>query len=46
MSKNFDSDWDAYMKAYNDCKPEDFLKEAQDEVNARLETARANGYEG
>ncbi|MBO7450357.1 MAG: sugar ABC transporter substrate-binding protein [Clostridiales bacterium] len=46
MSKNFDSDWDAYQKAYAECKPEDFLAEAQAEVDARLETARANGYTG
>ena len=46
MSNNFESDWNAYLAAYNECKPEDFLAEAQAEVDARLATARENGYQG
>ena len=41
MSSNFDSEWENYMKAYSDCKPEDFLAEMQEEVNRRIE-AKAN----
>ncbi len=46
MSNNFESDWNSYLAAYAECKPEDFLAEAQAEVDARLATARENGYEG
>ena len=46
MSNNFESDWNSYLAAYAECKPEDFLAEAQAEVDARLQTARDNGYEG
>jgi len=46
MSSNFDSDWDKYMKAYNGTGVEDFLAGAQAEVDARLATARENGYTG
>lgn len=44
ISENFDADWDAYMAAYNECNPGDFLTEAQAEVDARLATAQANGW--
>lgn len=36
-AKNFDSEWDKYMKAYSDCKPEDFLSEMQEELEDRIE---------
>lgn len=29
MAGNFDSVWNSYMKAYNACKPEDFISEMQ-----------------
>ena len=44
ISKDFEADWDAYQKAYAECKPDDFLKEAQEAVNARLATAQSNGW--
>ena len=40
MSSNFDSEWENYMKAYNDCKPEDFLAEMQEELERRAATAK------
>ena len=36
MSSNFESDWNSYMTAYNECHPEDFLAEAQAELENRL----------
>ena len=36
MSKNFDKTWDEYMKAYAECKPEDFLAEMQKELDKRI----------
>ena len=36
MSSNFESDWSKYMTEYKKCKPEDFLKEAQDTVDLRV----------
>ncbi|MCQ2502510.1 MAG: sugar ABC transporter substrate-binding protein [Saccharofermentans sp.] len=44
MSKDFDTDWKAYMEAYNAVNPQAFLAEAQAEVDARLATAQANGW--
>lgn len=36
LSKDFDSDWDKYMKAYEECDPQVFIDAAQQEVNNRL----------
>lgn len=46
MSKNFESTWSEYMKSYEACDPDVFLDAAQQEVDMRLEFARANGYQG
>ncbi|MGN0386454.1 MAG: sugar ABC transporter substrate-binding protein [Lachnospiraceae bacterium] len=35
MASNFDKEWDAYMKAYSECKPEDFIAEMQEELDRR-----------
>ncbi len=35
MSQDFESDWNAYMEAYEECMPEDFLDEMQTELNRR-----------
>lgn len=45
-SSDFESTWEEYMTAYEDCNPQDFIDAAQQEVDARLELARANGYQG
>ena len=37
MASNFDSEWDNYMKAYEECKPEDFLNQMQEELDRRVE---------
>ncbi|MFG6393361.1 MAG: extracellular solute-binding protein [Lachnospiraceae bacterium] len=43
MAKDFDASWDDYMKAYNKCKPEDFLSEMQSELDRRMtEAAKYN----
>lgn len=39
MAKDFESAWADYMKDYNDCKPEDFLKEMQAECDRRIAVA-------
>ncbi len=39
MAKDFKSAWDDYMKAYNKCKPEDFLAEMQTELDRRMKEA-------
>ena len=39
MAKDFDATWGDYMKAYNACKPEDFLAEMQEELDKRIATA-------
>jgi putative aldouronate transport system substrate-binding protein len=39
MSSDFDATWDEYMKAYEAAKPEDFLKEVQDELDKRIAAA-------
>ena len=44
ISKDFEADWAAYMDAYNGCNPQDFLTEAQAEVDARLKTAQSHGW--
>ena len=46
MSKDFESDWSAYMAEYDAVNPKAFLDEAQAEVNARLATAKEHGYTG
>ena len=42
MASDFDSEWANYMDAYNACKPEDFLNEAQETLDARLAAYNAN----
>lgn len=37
IAEDFDSAWADYMKAYNNCKPEDFLAEVQEAVYHRIE---------
>lgn len=37
ISDDFDTAWVDYMKAYNNCKPEDFLAEVQEAVYHRIE---------
>ena len=44
MSDDFDKTWADYMAAYEAINPQAFLKEAQAEVDARLATAKANGW--
>ena len=44
ISKDFEADWASYMEAYQGCNPQDFLKEAQAEVDARLKTAQSHGW--
>ncbi|MGN0351873.1 MAG: sugar ABC transporter substrate-binding protein [Roseburia sp.] len=39
MADDFDAAWENYMEAYNECKPEDFLSELQDELDRRMEQA-------
>ena len=36
LAKDFDSVWDSYMSAYEDCDPDEFLDEALAEVNRRI----------
>ena len=35
VAKDFDSEWDKYQSKYKACKPEDFLAEMQEELDAR-----------
>ena len=35
MSRDFESDWEAYMRDDRDCRPEDFLNEMQMELDRR-----------
>lgn len=37
IAENFDSTWADYMKAYENCKPENFLAEMQEELYKRIE---------
>lgn len=39
MAEDFDKAWDEYMEKYNECKPEDFLSEMQQELDRRMEAA-------
>lgn len=39
MADNFDKAWEDYMKAYEACKPEDFLAEMQAELDKRCADA-------
>lgn len=39
MADNFEQGWDEYMKAYNDCHPEDFISEMQTELERRIKEA-------
>ena len=41
MSADFETDWAAYMDAYNAVHPEDFLAEAQAEAEKRLADSKA-----
>ena len=43
MADNFDSAWEDYMKAYNDCNPQAFLDEMQTELDRRVAAAEAAG---
>ncbi|MBR5422276.1 MAG: extracellular solute-binding protein [Lachnospiraceae bacterium] len=40
MSKDFDSDWEAYMADYEACQPQDFLDEMQAELDRRARRRR------
>lgn len=40
MADNFETGWDEYMKAYESCKPEDFISEMQTELERRIEVAK------
>lgn len=40
MSEDFDKGWEDYLKAYNSCKPEDFIAEMQAELEKRIEAAK------
>lgn len=37
MAEDFDKAWDEYMKVYEDCNPQAFLDEMQEELERRLE---------
>lgn len=39
MDKDFDKVWADYMVKYNECKPEDFLAEMQEELDRRIAMA-------
>ena len=39
MADDFEKGWDEYMKAYKECKPEDFISEMQTELDRRMEEA-------
>ena len=42
MAKDFDSEWNSYMKAYNACKPQDFISAMQTELDRRIKFAQEN----
>ncbi len=44
MSKHFENEWESYMEEYVSCKPEEFLKEMQVELNRRAKK-QTNVYE-
>ena len=39
MAKDFESEWNSYLSAYNECKPQDFLNAMQTELDRRLSVA-------
>lgn len=39
MADDFDATWNEYMGVYNECKPEDFLAEMQEELDRRIAAA-------
>ncbi len=39
MADDFDSAWKEYMGKYEECKPEDFLNDLQEEANRRMKEA-------
>ena len=43
MSGDFETEWTNYMAAYEDCNPQAFLDEMQEELNRRVEMAAAAG---
>lgn len=42
MADDFDSEWNNYLKAYDDCKPQDFVDAMQTELERRIEFAAEN----
>jgi putative aldouronate transport system substrate-binding protein len=42
MAKDFESEWNKYMEAYNNCKPQDFLDAMQKELESRIKFAEEN----
>ena len=44
MADNFERSWQQYMEAYASCKPENFLKEMQNELERRV-LAASEDYE-
>ena len=41
MASDFESAWSEYMTAYEECKPQDFLDEMQQELDRRIEAAES-----
>ncbi len=39
MAEDFEAGWEEYLKAYNDCHPEDFISEMQTELDRRIQEA-------
>ena len=35
MASDFEAEWEKYMNAYSECKPEDFIAEMQEELDRR-----------
>ncbi len=44
IGSDFDGMWNDYLEVYKACDPDVFLTEAQAEVDARLKTAKENGW--
>ena len=44
IGSDFEESWNDYLKAYKDCNAEDFINEAQEEVEKRLIKAKENGW--
>jgi putative aldouronate transport system substrate-binding protein len=42
MAKDFETEWNNYMKDYNNCKPQDFLDAMQKELDNRIKFAEEN----